>query len=78
MHSYLWNSISTNLCRYYDKQFEGDKKLVSENNIYIYIYKIGGGASNWLETALHECHFICDSHFDFTSVSWCCFNWRLK
>ncbi len=47
MHSYLWNSISTNLCRYYDKQFEGDKKLVSENNIYIYIYiyiyKIGGG-----------------------------------
>ncbi len=37
MHSDLWNSISTNECRYYEKQVECDKKLVSEKKIYIYI-----------------------------------------
>ncbi len=38
MHSDLWNSISTNECRYYEKQVECDKKLVSEKKkIYIII-----------------------------------------
>ncbi len=68
MHSDLWNSISTNYCRYYEKQVECDKKLVSvknKKNIYyaIIIFFFGGGAigispmaSNWLETALLEVH----------------------
>ncbi len=30
MHSDLWNSISKNLCHYYEKQVECDKKLVYE------------------------------------------------
>ncbi len=40
MHSDLWNSISTNECRYYDNQFECDKKLVSEKNIQVHLNKL--------------------------------------
>ncbi len=68
MHSDLWNSISTNYCRYYEKQVECDNKLVSvkKKKTYIMISFFGGGrggaigispmASNWLETALLEVH----------------------
>ncbi len=47
MHSDLWNSISTNECRYYEKQVECDKKLVSEKKkIYIIINFFLGGGGN--------------------------------
>ncbi len=52
MHSDLWNSISTNYCRYYEKQVECDNKLVSVKNkkkhilCYYFLIFLGGGGGN--------------------------------